>query len=89
MSLQIGIFDERDVQSIRRAFAAHAMGAMMQACVSKVGKDTVPRMLSKAERTLLAVQSFLIAEEMIDAEALGLPELEEMLKEASQKKKEA
>ena len=89
MSLQIGIFDERDVQSIRRAFAAHAMGSMLRACVKTVRGETVPRMLTKTERTLIAVQAFLIAEDMIDAEALGIQELEEMLRESASKKKEA
>lgn len=83
MTLQVGLFDSRDTDGVRRAYAAHAMASMLETCVTHKGKEDVPRMLSASERMLIAAQSFLLAEAMIDAEALQVPELEELLKESA------
>lgn len=87
MSIQIGLFDDREVQTMRRFFAGQAMRAMLTACTMKEKNGTMPRMLSKTERMLVAAQAYLIAEEMIDAEALMKPELEELLQDAATRKK--
>jgi hypothetical protein len=89
MELLQGLFDDCEVQTLRRYYAGQAMRAMLANCVIRPKGEQMPRMLSSAERTLLAVQAFLMAEAMIDAEALETPELEELLKDSAHKRREA
>lgn len=84
--LEIGMYDAREVDTIRRMYAGQAMRAQLTVAAHSTTKGSMPRLLSKEERTLIAVQSYLVAEAMIDAEGLQTPELEEMLKELSSTK---